>query len=261
MFTRRLSGHWGIVSFTIMTVVVVGFLVLLELPFYVILGGSLFAGGLLVLQVISALRGSAERSQEFSTFEHNSLGDPVTEVFQPPYHSAMPFDPGESVLVWCAPVMQVISGLGDLFKGGSWGSLGKGKTTNAENVLVLTQKRLLFLMIGPDSLKQFSHSPKITSLLEALPGDAAAKRHMLWQVGAREVHDAMAGLIAEKSLEELSRTLYSFTIPLDDISSLSHSLNTRTLKLQLGEQNLRYCFKTKEELASLTTELAHLNRS
>jgi len=244
-----------------MAIVVVGFLLVLELPPIVIWGGSLFAGGLLLLQVISAFRGSKKRSQSFSAFEHNKLGDPVTEEFQPPYHCTMPFDSDESVLAWYAPVMQVMSGLGDLFKGGSWGFLGKGKTTNAENALVLTPKRLLFLMIGPDSLRKYCATPKVTSLLEALPGDASAKRHMLWQVGAKEVHDAMAGLLAEVSLEHLIQTHYSFNIPLDEISSVSYSQDNYTLKLQLTGLSLRYCFKTQEELTSLVHELTDLGLS
>ncbi len=257
MFTRRFSGLWGIISFTIMAVVVVSILVLLELPSIVIWCGSLFAGGLLFLQVISALRGSAKRSQEFSAFEHNKLGDPVTEEFQPPYNRSLPFDSTETVLAWCAPVMQVNS-LADLFKVGSWGFLGKGKTTNAENALLLTQKRLLFLMIGPDSLKRYSSSPKVTSLLETLPGDASAKRRMLWQMGASEVHDALAGLIAKENLEHLAQTHYSFSIPLNDISSVTPSPHNRILKIQRDGVTLQYCFKTKEELTSLTDKLAKL---
>ena len=111
MFTRRFSGLWGLVSFAVMALVVVGLLVLFELPPVVIRGGSLFVGGLFLLKVISVFRGSSKRSQDFSTFEHNRLGDPVTEEFEPPYHCAMPFHSDESSLACYAPVMQVMSGL------------------------------------------------------------------------------------------------------------------------------------------------------
>ncbi len=261
MFTRRLSGLWGIVSFTVMAIVVISFLVLLELPLIVIWSGSLFAVGLLLLQVISTFRGSKKRSQKFSAFEHNTLGDPVTETFEPPYHLAMPFDSGESVLAWSAPVMQVIGGLGDLFKGGSWGFLGKGKTTNAENALVLTPKRLLFLMIGPESLRQYCSTPKVTTLLDALPGDASAKRQMLWQIGAKEVRDALAGLLKEENLDHIAQTHFSFTIPLSEIRCVNHSLSKRTLTLELNGKRLHYCFKTQEELTSLSGQLRDLGLS
>lgn len=261
MFTRRFSGLWGIVSLAIMALAVICLLVLFKLPAIITWGGSLFVCGLLLLQVISAVRGSAKRSEDVSTFEHNSLGAPVTEEFEPPYHCTMPFHSDESVLACYAPVMQVMSGLGDLFKGGSWSFLGKGKTTNAENALVLTSKRLFFVMIGPDTLRKYCPSAKITGLLEALPGDASAKRRMLWQVGATEVQDALAGLLAEERLEQVAQTHYRFSIPLSEISSVSYSPGNRTFKLQLTEQSLQYCLKTGEELTSLIDELTGLGLS
>jgi len=261
MFTRWFSGLWGIVSFTIMALVIVGLLHLFALPSMVIWGGSLFVGGLLLLQVLSAFRGSAKRSRTFSTFEHDSLGAPVTEEFLPPYHHDLPFHPDETVLARCAPVMQVMSGLGDLFKGGSWGFLGKGKTTNAENALVLTRKRLLFLMIGPDSLSTYCPASKVTALLEALPGDASAKRRMLWRIGAKEVDDALTALLAEVRLEQLAQTHYHFSIPLNEIISVSYALGNRTFKIQLTGRTLQYCVKTEEALASLVREFSGLGLS
>jgi len=258
MFTRWRSGLWGIISFASMAVVIVGFLLLLDLPTFVIWGGSLFAGGLLLLQVLSVIRGTAKRSQRFSTFEHNTLGEPVTEEFLPPFHRAMDVSSDESVVGWHAPVLQVMSGLGDLLKGGTWGFLGKGKTTNAENGLVLTRKRLLFVMVGPESVRRYCSSPKVTGFLDSLPGDASAKRQLLWQVGAKEVHDALAGLLTSMSLEELIETHYSFTLPLNEIRSMSYSLQRRTLMLQLPGLRLQYCLKTPEELTSLVGELTDL---
>lgn len=255
MITRWLSGIWGIISFTVMTIVVVGFMVLLDLPPITIWCGSLFTGGLLLLQILSVIRGTAKRSQRFSTFEHNSLGGPVTEEFLPPFHQPMDVSADESVVAWHAPVLQVMSGLGDLFTSGTSGFLGKGKTMNSENGLVLTQKRVLFIMIGPESIRRYCSSPRVTGLLDSLPGDASAKRQLLWQVGAKEVHAALAGLIANVSLKELVQTHYSFTIPLDAIRSVSYSLQRRTLMLQLAELRLQYCLKTPEELNRLVGEL------
>ena len=261
MIERWISGIWGVISFAIMAVFVVGVLWLLEMPLLVIWGGGLFVGALFLLRVIAVVRGSKARTQQFSAFESNALGEPVNQEFQAPYHRDLPFESTESVLTFCAPVMQVASGLGDFLKGGSWGILGKGKTGDAENALVLTPKRLLLLMIGPDELRRFCPNSRITGLLEALPGDAAAKRRMLWRTGGREVREALTGLLAESSLEQLSRTVYSFTIPLRDINAVSHSSPKRTLMLQIGGRRLQYCLKNQEELDCLVREMAGLGLS
>ncbi|MCF8048718.1 MAG: hypothetical protein K9L19_14310 [Desulfarculaceae bacterium] len=261
MITRWMSGIWGVVSFAIMAVLVVVVLVLLELPLPVIWAGVFFVGALLILRVIAVVRGSNAPPQEFSAFESNALGEPVNQEFQAPYHRELPFDSAESVLAGCAPIMQVMSSLGDFFKSGSKGILGKGKTGDAENALVLTQKRLLLLMIGPDDLRRFSPDSRVTRLLESLPGDAAAKRRMLWQTGAREVGDALSRLLAETSLEHMAQTHYSFTIPLSDITAVGHSPQKRTLTLQLGGQRLQYCLKNQEELACLVRRMAGLGLS
>lgn len=257
MFTRRFAGIWGIISFTIMAIVVTGFLVVLELPPVIIWSGALFTGGLLFLQIISAFRGSDQRSQQFSTFEDNKLGEPTTEEFLPLYNRPIPFQQNESVIAWYAPVQK--TGFSDFFKG-YFGFLGRAKITDAENALVLTQKRLLLLMIGPEELKQFSSSPKVTTLLETLPGDASAKRRMLWMAGAVEIHEALSGLLEERSLEQVADSVYSFTIPLSDIRSIDHSTKFRSLTLRLEGLSLSYTFKTEEELTQLMEELAHLKR-
>lgn len=258
MITRRLSGMWGIISFTVMTIVIVGYLVLLDLPPVIMWCGSLLAGAMLLLQILSVIRGTAQRSQSFSAFEHNTLGQPVTEDFLPPIQYALDLSSDESVVALHAPVLRVMSGLGSLFRGGTWSFLGKGKTTDAENGLVLTQKRLLFLMVGPETLRRYCSSPKVTKLLNALPGDAFAKRLMLWQVGANEVHDALAGLVAEQGLEQLLQTHFCFSIPLSEIRSVSYSLERHTVQLQLAELSLQYCLKSTEELSNLVKELRDL---
>jgi hypothetical protein len=241
-----------------MMIVIVGFLVLMNLPTVIIWCGSLFAGGVLLLQILSVIRGSAKRSQSFSVFEHNTLGQPVTEEFLPPIHYALDLSIDESVVALHAPVLPVMSGLGGLFRGGTWRFLGKGKTTDAENGLVLTQKRLLFLMIGPETLQRYCSSPNTTRLLNTLPGDAFTKRLMLWQVGANEVHDALAGLVAEQNLEQLLQTHFCFSIPLTEIRSVSYSLERHTVHLQLAELSLKYCLKSAEELSNLVEELKGL---
>lgn len=187
MFKRWQSGLWGVLSFSVMAALVVSALVLLEMPPAVVWGGALFAGVLLVLTTIGAIRGSQRRRQGFSAFDSNALSNPVNEEFQAPYNRTLAFVPGETALVQCAPIQQVTTSLGDLLKPGSWGLLGKGKTTNAENALVLTQKRLVFLMIGPDALKRYCANPRVTRILEAVPGDASAKRLALWRSGGAEV--------------------------------------------------------------------------
>ena len=116
-------------------------------------------------------------------------------------------------------------------------------------------------MIGPDTLRKYCSASKITSLLETLPGDASAKRRMLWRVAAGEVHEALAGLLAELSLEQLAQTHYSFTIPLSEISSVSYSRVSHTFKLQMTGRNLSYCLKTEEELSGLVRELTGLGLS
>ncbi len=255
MFTRRFAGIWGIVSFTIMTAVVTGFLVIFELPPVIIWAGALFTGGLLLLQIISAFKGSRQRSQEFSTFEHNSLGNPITEEFIPLYNRPIPFQQNESVIAYYAPVQK--TGFSDFFRG-FFGFLGKAKITDAENALILTQKRLLFIMIGPEELKQFSSSPKVTTLLETLPGGASAKRRMLWTVGAAEIHETLSGLLEERSLEQVADSVYSFSIPLSDIHSIDHSMKFRSLTIRLEGLNLSYNLKTEVELTQLTEKLARL---
>ncbi|MCB2215519.1 MAG: hypothetical protein KQH59_05585 [Desulfobulbaceae bacterium] len=258
MITRRLSGTWGIISFTGMTIVIVGVLVLLDLPPVIRWCGSLLAGVLLLLRIYSVIRGTAKRSQRFSAFEHNTLGQPVTEAFLPPIQYDLDLSSDESVVALHAPVLRVMSGLGSLFRGGTWSFLGKGKTTDAENGLVLTQKRLLFLMIGPETLRRYCSSSHAARLLDALPGDAFAKRLMLWQAGASDVHDALAGLVAEQNLEQVLQTHFSFSIPLTEIRSVGYSLERHTVQLHLAELSLRYCLKSAEELGSLVKELRDL---
>ncbi len=261
MLTRALSGAWGIVSFTIMALLVMGILILLELPSEVIWGGGVFVGVLFLLRVLSVFRGSSQRSGKFSTFEHNSLGEPITEEFQPPYHSPLPVDATETVLIWIAPIMPVASGWLGIFKGGSRGFFGKGKTTNAENALILTPRRLLFLMIGPETLQHYCPSSKVTDLLAALPGDAPAKRRMLWRVGAHEIHDATSKLLSIKDIMDIERTHYSFTIPLNHITAVSNFPDRLALKFHIDQLSLQYCLKTREELGSLMQELVNLGLS
>jgi len=258
MLTRWQAGLWGIISFAVMAIIIVGLLALLDLPTVIIWGGGLFVGGLLLFRTLSAVRGSANRSSNFSTFEHNSLGEPVTEEFIPPFHREMEVSLEETIIGWHAPVLQVMNGLGDIFQGGSWGFLGKGKATNAENGLILTQKRLLFVMIGPASIRTHCPASDVTRLLDALPGDASAKRRMLWQMGAGEVRETLSALLSVGGLEQLMQNHYSFTIPLGEIRSVNCSMQKCTFVVHLPERNLQYCLKTSEELARQARQLKDL---
>ena len=257
-FSRKLSGLLGIISFAIMAVVVLTILTALQMPPAVVWGGGAFLALLLLSRVISAIRGSGKRSRDYSTFESNALGEPVTETFKPPYHRDLPLGTDEKVLARAAPVMQVMTGLGDMFRGGTLSFLGKGKSTDAENALVLTHRRLFFMMIGPDEVLRYSSNPRIARLLETLPGKAGDKRRMLWHRGAGEVGETLTKLLAESSLEDIQRTLYSFSIPLADIKSITNSAQTQSLILEMEGLRLRYSFKNFEELVNLLKELGRL---
>jgi len=256
LFSRSLSGIWGIVSFIILTVVLLTILVLFELPPSIVWGGGLLAVTLLLLQVVSALRGSVRRQGAFSAFTSNALGNPVAESFQAPYHNPLPFDSTESALLWCAPILQVAGNFADLFKGGTSSFLGKGKTMDAENAVILTQKRLLFLMIGPDSLRRFCPGAKIVDILDNLPGDASQKRRMLRSAGTEEVCIALKALLETESLEQVAQTHFSFTIPLAHITAFEYSADKQMIHLQLNGINLHYSFTNREDAARLAVALA-----
>ena len=173
--SRSFSGTWGVVSLAVMALVLVWVLAALGLPGAVVWGVAAFLGLLLGLQIVSAVRGSAGSGRKFSAFESNALGEPVSQTFAPPYHQDLPFRADEKIAALAAPVMRVAGGWKDLFRGGSVSFLGKGRVHDGENALILTDKRLMFLMIGPDEIQRRNPGSRLAQLLETLPGDAGGQ--------------------------------------------------------------------------------------
>ena len=74
---------------------------------------------------------------------------------------------------------------------------------------------------------------------------------MLWQHGGDEVRRALGALVEEHSLEELAARLFSFTIPLSQVSSTTLSPRSQTLILEVKGRSLRYSVKNELDLTAL----------
>jgi hypothetical protein len=173
VISRRLAGLWGVVSFAVLAVAVPALLAWLEMPALVVWGGTGLVLVLFGLQVVSAWRGATGRSEP-ALFQGNALGRPVSQEYRPPAcHRELPPDPAEQVVCVCAPVLQVAAGMGGLFSGGSASALGRGRSQDAANALVLTDRRFLFLVIGPEELRRFG-SPGGPALQPAPAGAGRA---------------------------------------------------------------------------------------
>jgi hypothetical protein len=260
MISRKTSALLGVLSVVAMAVVVMGFLIYFQLPAIVIAGGAVFVlivGGLRLLNI---WRGSKERTQDYSTFESNKIAEPYTEEFLPAYVSDLPLAEGEQVLAMAAPVMRVTSGFKDLFSStsGSGGSFGVQKVYDADNAVLLTDKRLLFMMLGPDQVKEFAGDSNLLSVLETLPGDAHAKRRWLWLKGGTIVSEALQGLMRAKDLKYITSELFNYSVPLSDISGASVHPRSQGLKLKTSQKDLQHSFRNAADLAAIKDKLAEL---
>ena len=255
--SRALSGGLGALSLAVAAGALVWVLAWAGLPPAVVWGAAAFLGLLLALRIVVAVRGSRSRPQTFSAFEDNALGRPATQVFRPPFHRDLDFEPDEAPLAWAAPIMQVAGGWREVLRGGSVEFLGRTKVSDGENALVLTSRRLMFLMIGPRELQDFGGSG-LVKLLDGLPGRAGEKRRMLWQKDSGETLRALEGLLAQGGLEEIQGRVYSFTIPLSALKSFSGSIQTRSLVLGLKRRTLRYTFRDPAQLGAVSERLARL---
>jgi hypothetical protein len=263
MISRKTSALLGVLSVAAMAVVVMGFLIYFQLPAVVIAGGAVFVilvGGSRLLNI---WRGSKERTQDYSTFESNKIAEPYTEEFHPAYVSDMPLESGEQVLAMAAPVMRVTSGFKDLFSStsGSGGNFGVQKVYDADNAVLLTDKRLLFMMLGPDQVKEFAGDTDLVNVLEALPGDAHAKRRWLWLKGGTIVSEALQGLMREKDLAYIKNELFNYSVPLSDISGASVHPRSQGLKLKTSQKDLQHSFRNAADLAAFKDKLAGLGVS
>lgn len=255
--SRRFSGTWGVLSGALLSLALVAVLAWAGLPRAVVWGAAGFLGLILLLRSVAAFRGTRARPQSFSAFEDNALGSPATQVFKPPFHRELEFTPDEKPLVRAAPVMQVAGSWREGFRGGSMEVMGRTRVSDGENALVLTSRRLLFLMIGPAELRE-SGGSGLVELLDALPGRAGEKRRMLWQKDSGETLRALEGLLALGSLEEVGQRVYSFSIPLREVRSFSGSTRTRTLTLGVGRRTLGYAFRESSHLGAVSERLATL---
>jgi hypothetical protein len=256
--SRKVAGLIGFLGLVIVAVVVMTLFIKLRLPFPVILGAGAFLAFLFIIMIVKYQRGTQARDQAFYAFESNALGEPVTDEYVAPYDHDLPIAGDEKLLYQVAPVMRVATGLSDLFKGGATTFLGKAKIRDAENALLLTDRRLLFLMIGPDQIKAYNDSPSVTHLLESLPGDSQSKRYWLWQKGAPEVRRALEGITGSCDLSTVRERFFTFSIPLADIRSLSFHIPNRTLKVAMEKDVFQYTLRQSQDLEQLQQHLAEL---
>jgi hypothetical protein len=258
VISRKVAGLIGFLGLVIVAAVVMTLVIRLRLPLVVILGAGAFLAFLFVVMIVKYQRGTQARNQAYSAFESNALGEPVTDEYVAPYDHDLPIAGDEKLLCQAAPVMRVASGLSDLFKGGATTFLGKGKIRDAENALLLTNRRLLFLMIGPDQIKAYNDSPSVTRLLESLPGDSQSKRYWLWRKGAQEVRRALEGITGSCDLSTIRERFFTFSIPLADIRSLSFRIQNRTLKVVTENGVFQYTLRQSQDLEQLQQHLAEL---
>jgi hypothetical protein len=260
MISRKTSALLGVLSVASMAVVVMGVLIYFQLPAAVIAGGAVFVIVVGGLQLLNILRGAKERTQDYSTFESNKIAQPYTEEFYPAYVSDMPLTEGEQVLAMAAPVMRVTSGFKDLFSStsGSGGNMGIQKVYDADNAVLLTDKRLLFMMLGPDQVKEFAGDTDLVSVLEALPGDAHAKRRWLWLKGGSIVSEALHGLMREKDLNYIVGELFTYSVPISDITEASVHPRSQGIKLKTNQKDLQHSFRNAADLAAIKDKLAEL---
>lgn len=260
MISRRTSGLLGVLGVIAMAVVVMGVLIYFQLPAVVIACGAVFVIVVGGFQLLNIWRGTRKRSQSYSTFESNQLAQPYTEEFLPAYVSDMPLTDGEQVLAMAAPVRRVSAGFKDLFSStsGSGGSFGNLKVYDADNALVVTDKRLLFMMLGPDEIKRFAGGSSLLSVLDNLPGDAQAKRSWLWLKGGIILSEALKGLMREKDLAYIFSELFNYSVPLSDISEASVHPRSQGLKLKTSQKDLQHSFRNAADLAAIKDKLAEL---
>ncbi len=260
MISRKTSGLLGVLGVIAMAVVVMGVLIYFQLPPVIIMGGAVFVIVVGGLQLMNIWRGTRQRSQKYSTFESNQLGQPFTEEFHPAYVSDMPPVNGEHVLAMAAPVKRVSAGFKDLFSStsGSGGGLGVLKVYDADNALVLTDKRLLFMMLGPDEINRFAGGSTLLSVLDNLPGDAQAKRSWLWLKGGTIVSEALQGLMRAKDLSYITSELFNYSVPLGDITGASVHPRSQGLKLKTAQKDLQHSFRNAADLAAVRGKLADL---
>lgn len=260
MISRKTSGLLGVLSVLSMAVVVMGVLIYFQLPAAVIAGGAVFVIVVGGLQLINILRGSRKRSQEFSTFESNELAQPYTEEFHPAYVSDMPLADGEQVVAMAAPVRRVSAGFKDIFSStsGSGGSFGTLKVYDADNALVVTDKRLLFMMLGPDEINRFAGDSTLLTVLDNLPGDAQAKRSWLWLKGGTVVSQALQGLMRAHDISYIMAELFCYSVPLRDITGASVHPRSQGLKLKTAQKDLQHSFRNAADLAAIKDKLAKL---
>ena len=258
MISRKTSGLLGFISALLGTILVVGTGLWLELPGVVILFLAGIMGLVLVLTGINCWRGARPRAQAYDTFESNSLGEPVTEEFRAPHANDPPLYHDEKPLCAAAPVLEVLGSWRQLFRGGITTILGKAQVWDAANAMVLTNHRLLLLMIGPGDLRRFSPSPKVTRLLEALPGEAEAKRRMLWMRGGEEVRAALEAMLAPGDLASLRAGRFSYSLPLADIQAWEPLPGGQSLKFTTAQGVLKYSLRHRDQYDLLATRLAGL---
>jgi hypothetical protein len=258
LISRRLAGLWGVASFTVLAVGLPAVLAWLEMPAPVVWGGAGLGALLLGLKVAAALRGAAA-SPDSSLFAGNALGEPVSQTYRPPpCHRELAPEAGERVLAAAAPILQVAAGAAGLLGGGSASLLGKGTTADAANAVVLTNRRLLFLVLGPDDIRRRGADSGAVRLLQQLPGDAAAKRRLLWQHGASAMPRALEALLAGRELAELAAGQPGFSLPLADLSSWRAEPARGLWELGCGGAALRYSFRVPGQLERLAAALREM---
>lgn len=258
MISRKTSGLLGLASTIVMLVACLGFLIYLQLPVAVIAGAAIFLAFIAALRVISYWRGSRARRQGYSTFEHNALGAPVTEEFHSAYQAELALSPEEKIVALAAPIMQVASGWKNLMQDGTTEVMGKAVVRDGENALILTDRRLLLLMLGPGEVKSHAGESTLVGVLEALPGDAPAKRRWLWLKGGELVRRALEGISQSQDLSQIMQSVFNYTIPLADILHASHHPRSQGLKIQLRSKAMQYSFRNAADLAAVRGKLAEL---
>ena len=256
MVSRKVSGILGLLGSLVLVVLIISFMIWSEFPDVLVLGAGVFFGLLFLLRVIGVYRGTRARKQNYSTFESNSLGQPVTEKYVTPYQADAPVTKEEKILCHAAPIRPVASGVKSFSSGpGTTTVMGKARAKDSENCLVLTNRRFLFLMLGPKELRQYSQDSKITNLLESLPGDASAKRNWLWLNAANEIKEALGQMIDQNDLETMRTSLFSYSIPLKHIRGIKRNSRSQSLILAAGQHSLQYSFRLVEDFLCVTETL------
>jgi hypothetical protein len=113
-------------------------------------------------------------------------------------------------------------------------------------------------MLSPADMKNLVPHAPVTRMLDALPGDAGAKRRFLCLTAARETSTALAHLVSTKSLTDICSGRPAYSIPLEEVLDARLSRRSQSLILTAADDSYRYFFRNAHDLDRMWRELGDL---